>query len=77
MQKICSDGHNTHDASRRTMAGGGIDFAAHYYPNSLNTTNRSIVFIMFYLIFAPSLYLLPVLRVHFPSDRSLRQVDPV
>jgi len=30
MRKICSDGHNTHDANRRTMAGGGIDFAAHF-----------------------------------------------
>ena len=54
MRKICSDGHNTHDASRRTMAGGGIDFAAHFYTNSPNTTNRFIVFIMFLTILRAS-----------------------
>ena len=75
MRKICSDGHNTHDASRRTMAGGGFDFAARFYTNSPETTNRFIVFIMFFLIFALLLHLWLVLLAPIPIDRSSRPVD--
>ena len=75
MRKICSDGHNTHDANRRTMAGGGFDFAAHFYTNSPDTTNRFIVFITFFLSFALLSRLWLVLRVPIPIDRSYLPTD--
>lgn len=69
MRKIYSDRHNTHDATDRNRPRGGVDRGHIYYTNSPDSTNRSIVFIRFFLSFA-LLHLLRGLRVQIPSDRS-------